>query len=258
MGFLGIDIGNTNIVYGIYLEKKWQPQIRVETSLKRTVSDYEKHLRSEFLENDIKKDHIQKVVISSVVPGLTKTIEELVFLFLGIQPLILKPKNISNLQLEIENPAEIGSDLVANALAAVHRYKSACVVVDFGTALTFTVVDEGRKILGVSIAPGIKTAMKALSSNTAQLPEIPLDLPESAIGKNTVHALQAGILIGYIGLIEHLVKEIKKELPGNTKIIATGGLSSVLKPLKPLFDEIDLNLTLNGLKIYGEIHGYKN
>ncbi|WP_020527424.1 type III pantothenate kinase [Flexithrix dorotheae] len=250
--FLGIDIGNTNIVYGIFSGGEWLPQIRVETSLHKNASDYERHLRSEFLEQDIKKDQIQQVVISSVVPGITNTIEEMVHLFLGVQPFLLKPKNIRQLQLGIQNPSEIGSDLVANALAAVHKFKQACIVVDFGTALTFTVINDKQKILGVSIAPGIKTAMKALSSNTAQLPEIPLVLPDSAIGKNTVHAIQAGILVGYVGMVEHMIKEIKKEMPTDTKIIATGGLSSVLKPLAILFDEIDLHLTLKGLKIYGE------
>ena len=150
--------------------------------------------------------------------------------------------------MTIDNPHEIGSDLVANAVAAHDRFRDNVVVVDFGTALTFTVIDKAGKILGVAIAPGVLTAMKSLVGNTALLPEIPLELPDSVIGKNTVHAMQAGIMYGYAGLVEGVLKRIRNEI-GKCKIISTGGLSQVMTPLHHLFDTIEPHLTLEGMKL---------
>ena len=143
--------------------------------------------------------------------------------------------------------------MVCNAAYAYYTYKRTCVIVDFGTALTFTVITGEGKIVGVSIAPGLKTAVKALFSNTAQLPEVPLVMPDSAIGKNTVHAIQAGILWGYVGMVREMIYQIKKEIGQDCMVLATGGLSSILTPLQDDFDEVDKALTLNGLKIIAEL-----
>jgi type III pantothenate kinase len=151
--------------------------------------------------------------------------------------------------LRIAQPHQIGSDLVANAAAAYDRFKANCLVVDFGTALTFTAIDANGAIKGVSIAPGLRTAMKALSGNTAQLPEIPLEIPQKAIGTNTVEAIQSGIVLGYVGLVSYLVEKIKEEMGGECTVVATGGLSFVMEPLKHLFAHIDPRLTLDGLAV---------
>ncbi len=143
----------------------------------------------------------------------------------------------------------MGTDLMCNVMSAYAKFKEACLIIDFGTALTFTVVSEGGAVLGVSIAPGLKTAIKALSGNTSKLPEVPLVLPESAIGKDTVHAIQAGILYGYTGLVEGMIQRIKAELSEELKVIATGGLSSILQPLASSFDLVDENLTVEGIRL---------
>lgn len=190
--------------------------------------------------------------MSSVVPGVSPAVKTMLEKLTGLKVVVIGPDIFRKMKMGIDNPDEIGSDLVANAVAAYGRFSQAAIVVDFGTALTFTTVSDQGEILGVAIAPGLKTAMLALFSNTAQLPVVPLELPESAIGKNTAHALQAGILLGYVGLINELIDRIQSELPSKAKVVATGGLSSVLAPLKSRFDEVDPMLTLDGLRQIAE------
>ena len=170
----------------------------------------------------------------------------------GDEIIVVGPDIYPDLNIAIDHPHEIGADLIANAVAAMSRYDQHCIVVDFGTALTFTTISKNREVLGVAILPGLVTAVKALFANTAQLPEVPLELPKSAIGKNTVHAIQAGILLGYEGLVKGLLQRIKSELDGECIAIATGGLSSIIDTLQDEFVEIDRNLTLDGLRIIGE------
>ena len=161
---------------------------------------------------------------------------------------VVGPNLYDELSYEVPRPYEIGTDLVSNAYAAFRKYQRPCIIVDFGTALTFTTVNDIGYIKGVAIAPGIKTAMKALSNNTAQLPEIPLELPSSVIGMHTTHAMQAGILWGYVGIAKELISKIREEVGTEYIAIATGGLSFVMEPLKNVFYAIDPELTLNGLK----------
>ena len=157
------------------------------------------------------------------------------------------------LPLDILRPHEIGTDLVANALAGYSRYHCNCVIVDFGTALTFTTVSGQGKILGVAITPGLRTAIRSLFANTAQLPEVPIEAPESALGQNTTHAIQAGIVLGYEGLVRHLANKIKAELQNDCIVVATGGLSGKIPALHDLFEEIIPSLTLDGVRLIGEI-----
>jgi type III pantothenate kinase len=142
---------------------------------------------------------------------------------------------------------------VANAVAAWHRYKKACIVVDFGTALTFTTISDDAKIIGVSIVPGLRTSIKALTQNTAKLFDVPLETPKSALGISTVTAIQTGLVIGYDGLVRNIVNEIRKEAGEETLVVATGGLSFVITSLKSFFHEVNPNLTLEGLRIIGEL-----
>lgn len=250
---LAIDIGNSNIVFGIYKEGKWAHLWREVTSIQKSAIDYEVILRNYFLEASLKISEIAKVVLSSVVPPLTEVLRFTVVRFCDQDPIILGANTYPPLKIKINNPHEIGSDLVANAIAAMHRFPHQhCIVVDFGTALTFTTISKHQEILGVAIAPGLQTAMRSLVQNTAKLPEVPLELPTSAIGKNTTHAMQAGILFGYVGAVPFIIKQIQSELGEDCKIIATGGLSAILKPLAVYFDEIDVQLTLDGLRIVGE------
>ncbi len=250
---LAIDIGNTDVVFGIHNRQEWIHQFRIPSDSSRRSSDFEAKLRLFFLDNGLKISEINRSIISSVVPDLKNVLKEMVQKLIGIDPIIVGPDIYGQLNMEILSPYEIGTDLVCNATYSYYTYRKNCLIVDFGTALTFTVVTGEGKILGVSIAPGLKTAVKSLFSNTAQLPEVPLVMPDSAIGKNTVHAIQAGILWGYVGMVREMILQIKKEVGEDCIVLATGGLSSILTPLRDDFDEVDKLLTLNGLKIISEI-----
>lgn len=258
---LAIDIGNSNIVLGIFDGEQCTTQIRVETSLEKQAPEYEVDLRTYFLEKGLSLSQIKQIVISSVVPRLTPVVQQVVQNLWGIEPLLINAKLYEALSLNLASPHEIGSDLVANAVAGYAQAQQACIVVDFGTALTFTAINQEGDIMGVNIAPGLKTAMYSLFAKTAQLPEVPLELPDSAIGKNTPQALQAGVLFGYIGLVKEMLTRMKAEMPSPCLVLATGGLVQVLSPLEPLFDTIDKNLTLRGLLLlqqrYERIYGKK-
>jgi type III pantothenate kinase len=154
--------------------------------------------------------------------------------------------------VNIDMPEELGSDLFVNALAAFELVKSNCLVIDFGTALTFTVVSQKGRIEGVTILPGIKTAIKSLFSQTSLLPEVKLEKPDSIIGKNSMHAIQSGIIYGYESMVLGIVKKIKEEIDKPMFVIGTGGLSAVLKDISNEFDKIDIDLTLRGLYLYGK------
>jgi type III pantothenate kinase len=251
---LVVDVGNTDIVYGIWHKKQWTHTFRTRSLAEEPIAFFEQHLQLQFLEANIKPSKIKIAVLSSVVPDLTFTIQTMLVNMMGKNPVIVKPNVYPLVSVNIDNPNELGSDLYANAVAAFSKYKRNAVVVDFGTALTFTTVSEQGEILGVAIAPGLKTAVRALFSNTAQLPEVPLVLPESAIGKNTTHAIQAGILLGYESLVRGMITRIRKELDGDCIALATGGLSSIIGTLDGEFVEINRQLTLDGLRIIGAYH----
>lgn len=249
---LAVDIGNTDVVFGVYSDAKPVQVWRTPTLARQPAYHYQSYLQLQMLESGISPAQFSTVVISSVVPVLTPTIADLLEKLVSVRPVLVGFDSFPDLKLEIDHPYELGSDLIANAVAAYTRFKQNCVVVDFGTALTFTAISGDCKVLGVAIVPGLKTAVKALFANTAQLPEVPLVLPETAIGKNTTHSIQSGILIGYEGLIRTLVARFKDELGGDCQVIATGGLSSIISTLGHEFTEVDRGLTLDGLRIIGE------
>ena len=251
---LVIDIGNTDIVFGIGQKEEWTHIFRTRSLPDEPPYFFENSFRLHFLEADLTINDIEFMVLSSVVPTLTDTLCQILAQIFGYKPIVVSPNVYPELVVDIEKADEIGSDLFANAVAAFTKYQRNVVVVDFGTALTFTTVSSDGRILGVAIAPGLKTAVKALFSNTAQLPEVPLVLPQSALGKNTVHAIQAGILLGYEGLVRGLITRIRRELDGDCIAVATGGLSSIINTLEGEFVEINRNLTLDGLRIIGEYH----
>lgn len=247
--FLAIDIGNSNIVVALHDGHTWSHMFRYETKDIQPENFYEGALRNLLLEWRIHPSEIHQSVLSSVVPDLNALIREAVFNVTGLPILVISPEIIMSLDMPIPQPYEIGSDLVCNAYAAMKRYPSHCIIVDFGTALTFTVVNAEEGIKGVTIAPGLKTAIKALFLNTAQLPEVPLELPDSFMGHDTVSAIQSGVLWGYVGLVQNIVNGLKNELGLGYKVIATGGLSSILHPLENVFDNVDKMLTLEGSRL---------
>ena len=246
---LVIDAGNTDIVFGVYNGSDWVHHWRIPSGKGPSPELWRYRFVSELLEINLVPADIHRTVISSVVPVLTKPLQESFADLSNAAPLILGPEVYPHLQVSVLNPQEIGADLVANAVGAFHRFQSKCVVVDFGTALTFTTIADSGKIIGVAIAPGIKTAIRSLFTDTAQLPEVPLEVPKSALGKDTIHAIQAGVALGYTGMVNHLLDHIIEEIGPECKTIATGGLSFVLTSLHPRFDAIDRMLTMNGLVI---------
>jgi type III pantothenate kinase len=246
---LVIDIGNTNIVAGIYAQERLLHTLRIHTVVKKTEDEYGTIFRALLADRGIDPREISQTVISSVVPALSQAIVAMVRRIAGTEPILLGPGCYDKLPLKVVNPHEIGTDLVANCLAARDMFRAPCMIVDFGTALTFTSVDGEGCIQGVSILPGLNTAVASLSRDTAQLPFVQLRAPESALGKNTVHAIQSGIVFGYAGLVESMVKRISAEMGGPLKVVATGGLCGVISPLVSCFDAIDLDLTLRGLSL---------
>lgn len=206
------------------------------------------------LENNLKTEAIGQVGISSVVPELNRTLENFSRNFLRRDAYLISGRSYSRLPVRTEKPDEIGSDLMCNVMAAYSRYQSACVVVDFGTALTFTVVNGSGDVLGVNIVPGIKTAVKSLFANTAKLPEVRLEVPSSVIGKDTIHSIQAGIIHGYVGLVNGMLDAIFDELGTVSPVIGTGGLSHLLPKLEHRFDHIDRHLTVEGIRLITEVN----
>lgn len=245
---LAIDIGNTNIVFGAYRNGEWLNHWRIQTDHLKTADEYEVIFRSLLTAGEVSRSEIEKVILSSVVPSLVHPfLEMLAGLFPGANITTVNPDIYNKLPLKILNPYQIGADLVSNAVAAFQKFGNFTMVIDFGTALTFTTVGGDAEILGVAIAPGLRTAVGALAGKTAQLPQIHLAAPPSVLGENTVHAIQAGVVYGFTGLVDSIVERTENELGAKLNVVATGGLSSVIAPLTNHVKTIEPMLTLEGL-----------
>ena len=249
---LAFDIGNSDITIGLWSDEKWKHVWRIPSKPDQPELYYGVKMRDYFLEASVAVDLVETIVLSSVVPGLTEKIKNVIRQLFLKECIALGPSIYAKLPIQVLNPYEIGSDLVANAMAAFTKLRQTCIVVDFGTALTFTTVSSEGKILGVSIVPGLRTALKSLTQNTAKLFDVPLEMPASALGINTVTAIQSGIVIGYEGLVKNVVAAIRTELKTDCPAIATGGLSFVITSLKGFFHIVDPHLTLDGLRIIGQ------
>ena len=246
---LVIDIGNTNIVFGIHSGDEWISNWRIQTDTKKTADEYEVIFRSLISNGQVSSDLITSVVLSSVVPTLVQPFLDMISHFLDLSPILLGPEVYDKLPLIILNPYQIGSDLVANSLAAYHKFGEYTMVIDFGTALTFTTVGKQGKILGVAISPGMNTVVNALAGKTAQLPRVHLAPPPSVLGQNTIHAIQSGIVLGYDGLVDSMIRRTEEELNQKLTVVATGGLSTVMASLIPAIKHLEPMLTLNGLNL---------
>lgn len=244
-----IDIGNTDISCGLWDEGRWIHVWRIPTDVMQSEIHYGMRIRNHFFEARIAEQNVERVVMSCVVPALASKFENMMLQLFGQRALVLGPQVYAQLPVKTRSPYEIGSDLVANAMAGWTHYKGDCVIVDFGTALTFTTVVQDT-IHGVAIAPGIMTAVKALSSNTAKLFDVPLEMPESVFGKDTIQAIQAGILMGYDALVRGMISKIRIEIQHDKiPVVATGGLAKVITSLHDVFDSYSPALTLDGLQI---------
>ncbi len=245
---LTIDIGNSNIVFGVADQNEWLKIWRIQTDSSKMADEYEVIFRTLFTSSKICKSEIMRTVLCSVVPSLVRPFNVMLNHLLGHFPLLVGPSMYGKLPVKVLNPYEIGTDLVADATAAFIRYPMPCLVIDFGTALTFTTIGKTGEILGVAIAPGLHTALKSLTGNTAQLPDVQLVSPPSVLGTNTIHAIQSGLVLGFAGLVDSIVSRTEEELGESLTVIATGGFASVLFGVALKIQQIDENLTLDGLK----------
>lgn len=249
---LTIDIGNTNIVFGIAKNGSWLKIWRIQTDKSKTADEYEVIFRSLFSSSEIDDQKIERTILSSVVPSLIRPFQEMLLNFPGHLPTVVEPSIYNKLPIQVLNPYEIGADLVADATAAFTKYQLPCMVIDFGTALTFTTISKTGEILGVAIAPGLLTALKSLTGNTAQLPDVQLVSPPSVLGKNTIHAIQSGLVFGFAGLVDTMISRTENELGESLTIVATGGLAEVLSSVSEKIKTIDRDLTLDGLRIIAD------
>lgn len=251
---LAIDIGNSNIALGLNDAGIWVHHWRLYTEAKRTADEYVSQLHSLMLQSDIPLQQIDSVIIGSVVPELVATFNEVVDKLIDVQPLIVMNSIMTGLK-EGTVPEELGADLLANAVAAHAKFPNKdCMVIDFGTALTCTTVSSEGEIAGVAIAPGVGSAVDALATKTAQLPHVEIIVPESVLGLNTVHAIQAGVIFGYTGLVTSLIEQTESEIGRPLTVIATGGFSKMIAPKIPRIDSIEPWHTLDGLKLLFEMN----
>lgn len=255
---LAFDIGNTNIKAALIDGETITHQWRLSTDPKRTGDEYFSALRPLFIDAGIDFSGIDDAVISSVVPALIGPFIIVTQHFCKKKPLVIGPEIFPELSVKIPETAthEIGTDLLCDAVAAWEKYKVPAIVIDFGTALSFTAVDCEGNIAGIAIAPGLGTAINSLFKNTAQLPCVPMEVPESSLGKNTVWAIQSGIFLGYKGLVESMVSRMKTDISKESmtkkeyiKVIATGGLNSMLQPITKCINFIDKDLTITGMML---------
>lgn len=251
---LTIDIGNTNVAFGIWEGADWIDHWRLHTDPEQTSDEYYVLFRNLLDVSGQMLDEITGVAISSVVPALTPTIVRVTERLTGYSPLVVNHTVATGLNPATPIPPELGSDLLANAVAAYHRTKAGAIVVDFGTALSFTAVSGNGTVLGVNIAPGLRSAVRSLSASTSQLPIVDLAPPPNALPRTTEHAIQGGIVFGYVGLVKEVVSRMAAEMEGTPRVFATGGLAETFAPTTNCFDEVDQWLTLDGLRLLAELN----
>jgi type III pantothenate kinase len=249
---LAIDVGNTNIVYGVFDGTRLAQQFRVESSRNRTADEYAVVLRQLLAMHDIDPKRVDAAIVASVVPSLTDPMVDLVRRAFGREALVVGPGIRTGMSILYENPREVGADRIVNAVAAYERYKSGVIVVDFGTATTFDCVSPKGEYLGGVICPGIQISADALFQRAAKLPRVEIARPPRAVGKNTLHSMQSGIVFGYVALVDGLVERIQEELDFPCATVATGGLAHVIAPLTKRVPDVDDDLTLVGLRILHE------
>ena len=249
---LAMDVGNTQIGLGVYEEGRWLGRFRIRTVVDRTPDEYGVLIGELLARLGLSPEGLDRAILGSVVPPVTEALESLLQGWLGRVPLVVGPGVRTGLDIRVDQPSEVGADLVAGAVAAFDRFGGACLVVDFGTATTFTGVDPAGCLVGVAIAPGLATAADALSKRAALLPEVPLQPPPRALGRNTREAMQSGLVFGYVGLVRELIRRLRAELVPAARVIATGGHAAVIAPLVEEIDAVDPWLTLEGLRLIAD------
>ncbi len=249
---LAIDVGNSEVTLGVHVGERWQARWRLRTVVNATPDEYALQLKGLFRDEGIPLNDIRYVGLASVVPPVTDTFVQVVERHMAAKLLVVRPGIRTGLRIRAENPSEVGADLIANAVAAYERFRDACIIVSLGTATVFTAVSAGRDFLGAAIAPGLRMAALALAERTAQLPGIQLAAPPSVIGRNTVHAMQSGLVWGYVSMVEGMVARFREAMGTDAHVIATGGLAPLIAPLTAVVEAVDSWLTLDGLRLLVE------
>jgi type III pantothenate kinase len=248
--FLAIDVSNTQTALGIYEGKKLRHHWRLQTDSGRTVDEYGVLVRS--LLEGASSPRIAGIGVSSVVPLMTQIIEALCRTYIGVPPLVVGPGVRTGMPILYDKPQDVGADRIVNAIAAYERTRDTTIVVDFSTATTFDYISHKGEYVGGVIAPGLGIASDALFERAAKLYRVELAKPKHVIGRNTVHAIQSGLIYGYVSLVDGLVARIQKENNVKARVIATGGFAPLLAPESETIEEVDEFLTLDGLRLIYE------
>jgi len=249
---LVIDVGNTNTVLGLYDEDQLQYDWRIRTEIDHTIDEYGVLIYNLYQSIRLKLNEIKAVkaiIISCVVPPMLNILEPLCVKYFNIKPLIVGPGIKTGMPIFYDNPREVGADRIVNAVAAFDKYRKESIIVDFGTATTFDYVSQKGEYMGGCIAPGIVISSEALFARASKLPRVEFSRPKTVITKDTISAMQAGIMFGYAGLVDGLVERMKAEVKSNPLVIATGGLAKVVAQETKSIDKIEEMLTLEGLRI---------
>ncbi len=251
---LTIDIGNTNVTLGVFDGETLRASWRLASDAARMPDEYAVTLMNLLPQAGVQKSDVTAAVLCSSVPPLVGAFEELCSRYYGITPLVVGAGVKTGIRVLYENPREVGADRVADAAAAFRKYGGPAIIVDCGTATVFDAVTKDGEYLGGAIAPGIQVAHDALVTHTAMLRRIELTGPKTAIGRNTVHSMQSGLIFGYVGLIKELLSRFRAELGGDPKVIGTGGLAGIIQRESAVFDVLEPDLTLEGLRLIYELN----
>lgn len=246
---LAIDIGNTNIVLGGFVENELMFVARIATNPVKTEDEYATKIKSILALHEVDKTAVKGAIISSVVPPLNSVVTKAVRIVYGVDPILVGPGIKTGINIVCDNPSTVGADLICACVAAHHIYGSPSLVVDMGTATKMMVMDKNGAFIGVSIIPGVNIALKALASGTAQLPQISLDAPKSVIGKNTVDCMRSGVVFGNASMIDGMIDRFNEEMGEELQVIATGGLASTIVCHCKHTITLDDDLLLKGLNI---------
>ncbi len=246
---LVIDAGNTNIALGIYDEELLVKNWRIATDKSKTADEYGILFHDLLVLAGIGLANVKGIIISSVVPTMTGVLERLARNYFGLKPYMVGPGIKTGMPIHYDNPKEVGADRIVNAVAGYEKFRGSLIIVDFGTATTFDYVNGKGEYCGGAIAPGLAISMEALFQKASKLPWVEIVKPPSVIAKNTVNSMQAGIYYGYVGLVDEIVGRMKKESRENPKVIATGGLASLIAPETKSIEAVEEYLTLEGLRI---------
>ncbi len=248
-----VDVGNTNIVLGVQKDDNCIASWRISTDVKKTSDEYSIQVMQLFSQHKLDPKGVKGIIISSVVPNIMHSLENMMRKCFCIEPIVVGPGVKTGINIKYDNPKEVGADRIVNAVAAYEKYKRSVIIIDFGTATTFCALAKNGDYLGGCIVPGIKISSDALFERAAKLPRVELEIPKNVICKNTITSMQAGILYGYIGQVEYIVKKMKEEMSAKEKnepyVIATGGLANLISRNSTAIDEVNPDLTLEGLKI---------